>query len=330
TLITNNTAVITRIEDTLNGKGTYFSEIYDLGIQSKLGKIYWDAETAAGTSVSLAVRTGNSNVPDATWSKWSAPFADSENANIDTSGVRYFQVKTVLNSTNLTTSPRLNNYRVYYVQSNLGPKLRKIDIKKQTGKNPDIITVSAPGKTGTARPAKPSENHLSLRWSASDPNKDKLKYNLFLKRTSDKTWLLFKKDITGSTTLLDTKLFEDGKYLLKVTADDALANPPGTDKSNSLVSSPFLIDSTAPELAGFTLQGSRASYTVTDKTSLVARVLYSYDGKLWFPVFPVDIIADSRSEKYNFTLKNRSAEDKYIFIKVTDEFNNSKVFQKEL
>ncbi len=60
-------------------------------------------------------------------------------------------------------------------------------------------------------------------------------------------------------------------------------------------------------------------------------VFYSYDGELWFPVFPVDMIADSRSENYSFILKDMDAgKNKYIFIKVTDEFDNSKVFQKEL
>ncbi|MDQ1349776.1 MAG: hypothetical protein QG657_77, partial [Acidobacteriota bacterium] len=99
-------------------------------------------------------------------------------------------------------------------------------------------------------------------------------------------------------------------------------------------SSPFLVDSTAPELTNFSLQpgaNRRIAFTVVDKTSLVSGVFYSYDGELWFPVFPVDLIADSRSENYSFTLKDMDAgKNKYVFIKVTDEFDNSKVFQKEL
>lgn len=321
-IITNNTASISRIEDVLNSNGTYFSEVYDLGIQSKLGKVYWDADTPTGTNVSLYVRTGNSNVTDDTWTKWSAPFTDSETANIDASGVRYFQVKVVLNSTNAAASPRLNDLRVFYVQSNLKPQLKKIVIGKPAKNAPP----PTPGKTDSPRKDK---NYLTLAWSARDPNKDKLKYNLFLKKMSDRRWILFKEDITVSRAELSTRLFEDGKYLLKIEADDSLANPPGMAKTTELISSPFLIDSTAPEITGFALQGTRLTFTVNDKTSLVTGVFYSYDGKLWYPVFPVDLIADSKSEKFDFNLKGKK-DNKYIFIKVLDEFDNNKVFQKEL
>ena len=324
TLVTNNTAVITNIEDNLKDKGTYLSEIFDLGIQSQLGRIYWDADTSAATNVSLFVRTGNSNVPDSTWSKWSAPFTDSEKSGINMSDVRYFQVKALLNASTPSASPRLNNFKVYYIQSNLKPRLRKIEIKKPENKK---TTAAVTDKTSSSPAVQ--KNQLSLLWQASDPNEDKLKYNLYLKRTTDRDWVLFKEDVATAVETLDTRLFEDGKYLLKVVADDALSNPPAAAKTAELVSSPFLIDSTAPEIGAFTIQGSRVTFTVTDKTSLLARVLYSYDGKMWFPVFPVDNIADARSENYDFTLTDKKA-SKYFFIKVIDEFDNSKVFQKEL
>lgn len=322
-LISNNAATVARIEDALNGNGTYYSEVYDLGIQSKLGKIYWDSEIEANTNVSLYVRTGNSNVPDETWGKWSAPFTDSENSNISISGVRYFQVKAALNSTNISISPRLNNYKVYYVQSNLKPELKRIDISKPAD-NP----VHDPAVKDGA-PVRKDKNHLSIQWRASDPNKDKLKYNIYLKKASDRSWILLKEDITVPRTELDTRLFQDGKYLLKVSADDSLANPPTLSKSAELISFPFLIDSTAPEISDFVVQGARVTFTVNDKTSLVTGAFYSYDGKLWFPVFPVDLIADSRTESYDFTLTDKK-DNTYIFIKVIDEFDNNKVFQKEL
>lgn len=337
TLITNNTAAVTGIENTLNNQGTYFSSIYDLGIQSKLGKIYWEAETAPDTGVSLSIRAGNSNVPDATWSKWSAPFTNNQDADINISDIRYFQVKALLNSSNPTASPRLNNYRAYYIQSNLKPKLRNIEIKKQEKKKkpPTRVTVLS-GYAGAARvtgdkPEHPANHYLVLRWEARDPNKDKLKYNLFLKRTTDNNWLLFKEDITTANITLDTRLFEDGQYLLKVAADDSLANPPDISETAILVSSPFLIDSTAPEITNFSVTARRVAFTVNDKTSLVAGVLYSYDGELWFPVFPVDMVTDSKTETFDFILKDMDVnKNRYIFIKVMDEFDNSKVFQKEL
>jgi len=319
TVITNNTATIAKIEDTLNSKGIYYSDVYDLGIQSKLGRIYWEAKTTAQTEVSLFVRTGNSIMPDKTWTQWSAPFTDKENSTVNVSDCRYFQVKAVLNSKNAAESPYLDSFKVFYIQSNLSPQLRKIEIKKPTKKIFRSNMIQKKGK---------NSNYLNVRWQVGDRNKDKLKYNISIKKYTADNWILIKEDITENKLELNTKLFEDGKYLLRVVADDSLANPPSIAKSTTMDSSPFLIDSTAPVVIDFSVTGKRILFTVEDKTSIISSVLYSFDGELWFPVFPIDMINDSKSETFDFHLKNIPTK-KFIFLKVVDEFENSKVFQKE-
>jgi hypothetical protein len=327
TLITNNTAAITGIEDTPNSKGIYYSDVYDLQIQSKLGRLYWDAETSAQTEVLLFIRTGNSNVPDNTWSQWSAPFTDSENSLLNIPDCRYFQVKAVLNSKNATGSPYLERFRIYYIQSNLGPQLKKIEVKKPAPEqpvdafNPDVKTKPIPKKVK-------DNNYLIVTWEARDLNKDKLKYNIYLKKYNAQNWILIKEDMAEKTLQLDTQLFQDGKYVLRVVADDSLANPPSLSKSSDLVSSPFLIDSTAPLVTNFSVTGNRIRFTVEDKTSIISNVLYSFDGKLWYPVFPVDMLNDSKNETFDFNLVNLQGK-KFIFLKVMDEFENCKVFQEE-
>ncbi|MCP5048776.1 MAG: hypothetical protein GY940_16515 [bacterium] len=319
-LVANNTASVVSIEDTLNSSGTYFSDVYDLEIQSKLGRLYWDAGTTPQTSVQLFVRTGNSNVPDKTWSQWSAPFTDSDNSTLGVSNCRYFQLKVALNSKSSAQSPHLKSLTVYYIQSNLSPRIKKIVIGK-----PDRRLVKSPeGYTKVGTP-----NRLNARWDARDLNKDKLKYNVSIKKENDAHWISIKEDTTRNALELNTRLYEDGKYLMRVAADDALANSPDTSKSHAMVSSPFLIDSTAPMVSDFSAVGKRIKFTVTDSTSIVSTVLYSLDGNLWFPVFPTDTINDSKSETFDFNL-NDTKSKKIIFLKVMDEFTNSKVFQKEL
>lgn len=327
TLITNNTAAITGIEDTLNSKGIYYSDVYDLQIQSKLGRLYWGAETRAPTEVLLFIRTGNSNVPDNTWTQWSAPFTDSENSLLNISNCRYFQVKAVLNSKNATESPYLERFRVYYIQSNLGPQLKKIEVKKPTPKQP--VNVYNPNIKTKITPKKAKDNnYLMVMWEAKDLNKDKLKYNIYIKKYNAQNWILIKEDINEKKLQLDTQLFQDGKYVLRVVADDSLSNPPSLSKSNAMVCSPFLIDSTAPVVTNFSVTGNRIGFTVVDKTSIISNVLYSFDSKLWYPVFPVDMLNDSKNETFDFSLKNLRAK-KFIFLKVMDEFENCKVFQEE-
>ncbi len=324
TIITNNTASITQIEETLNTKGTYFSEVYDMGIQSRLGKIYWEASTSQPTEVMLFIRAGNSNIPDNTWPDWSAPFSDKENSLIDIAQVRYFQIKAVLNAANIAKPPYLESLRVYYIQANLSPQLKKIEILKPNNKNPE------PGSK-TDQKQKKDYKYLIIRWEAADANKDKLKYDIFLKKVEHNNWLLVKENITDNKLELKTELFEDGKYLLKITADDSLSNPPSTAKSNSKISVPFLIDSTAPTVKNFSVKDKLITFSVSDETSIIANVLYSVDGEIWYPIFPKDMINDSKVEDYSFNLNvNGLSPKKIIFIKAADEFNNHKVFQKEI
>lgn len=327
TLITNNTASIAAIEDTLNSKGSYYSDVYDLQIQSKLGRLYWDAETDAQTEVLLFIRSGNSNVPDSTWTQWSAPFADSENSLLNISDCRYFQVKAVLNSKNVAETPYLERYKIYYIQSNLGPQLKKIEIKKPAPEQP-VNDFNHDVKTRPATKKEKDNNYLTVTWEARDLNNDKLKYNIYLKKYNARNWILIKEDVDQKTLRLDTQLFQDGKYVLRVVADDSLANPPSLAKTSELVSSPFLIDSTAPVVTDFSVTGNRIRFTVEDKTSIISNVFYSFDGKLWYPVFPVDMLNDSKNETFDFNLANLQGK-KFIFLKVMDEFENCKVFQEE-
>lgn len=319
TLIANNTASITTIENDLNNKGTYISDVYDLEIQSRLGKIYWDAQTPGQTNVNLYIRTGNSIVPDKTWTQWSPPFRNPDDSPINVPPCRYFQVKAILNSTNAADTPYLENFRVYYLQSNLAPQVKKISVKPPEEKKIKTIVVKKGEKVSP---------YLRATWKAEDQNKDKLKYNIFIKKRRARNWIPIKEDITINTFKLYTELYQDGVYELQVKADDTLSNPPSVAKSNTLVSSPFIIDSTAPAVTGFNVTGENVKFRVEDKTSIIARVTYSFDGKLWFPVFPKDMINDSKTEAFDFQLKGLRSK-KFLFIKVKDEFDNRSVFQQE-
>ena len=112
-------------------------------------------------------------------------------------------------------------------------------------------------------------------------------------------------------------------------ADDALDNTPAWIKTATKISSPFIIDSTAPVLSEFSVAGGNVSFTASDESSALALVNYSLDGKEWFPVFPEDMVTDSKSEKFNFVLNNPK-NSRVLFIKVIDEFDNYKVFQKAI
>lgn len=317
-IITNNTATIAKIGDNLNSKGTYLSKIYDLGIKSKLGKIYWDARSVKNSEVLFFIRTGNSNTTDKTWTEWSAPFTDREDSTINVSGYRYVQMKSILNSSNIARTPYLNSCTVFYIQSNIKPKIKKIKISEPIQKKSKIKNKKVK-----------SNKYLIVKWEAKDPNKDRLKYKIYLKKYKGKNWILFKENIRKEEIEVRTEFFEDGRYLIKVIVDDSLDNPPSISKSNTIISPPFIIDSTAPIIRNFSIVDNIVRFDAGDRTSKISSVLYSFDGNIWYPIFPDDLINDSKSEKFNLNLKKLNPK-KIILIKVMDEFKNYKVFQKEL
>ncbi|MBN2399788.1 MAG: hypothetical protein JXI33_05535 [Candidatus Aminicenantes bacterium] len=315
-MVTNNNAAIIGVEDGLNTSGTYFSDILDAGIQSRFGRIIWDVDLTKQTTVSLSVRLGNSDNPDRSWTSWSAPFSDPKNSYINLNGYRFLQTKIVLNSANPSETPYLNGYRIYYLENNLQPQISQVVIRKAAEKAP-------------VPDSKPPKKYLHVSWSASDPNQDLLQFNLFLKKFPSGDWVSFREKFQENWLYLDTELLEDGTYILKVQGNDAMDNTPASIKTVTKISAPFVIDSTAPVLAGFTVGSGNVSFTANDESSMLAMVSYSLDGKEWLPVFPDDMIMDSKSEKFALTLAHKTG-SRVLFIKIIDEFGNYKVFQKAI
>jgi hypothetical protein len=119
----------------------------------------------------------------------------------------------------------------------------------------------------------------------------------------------------------------NGTYFVRVVASDAPSNPAGTALAGERDSSAFQIDHTPPTIAvsGVRVNGGRTivSFAVTDADSPISRVEYSQDGGLrWTAVFPVDGIADSKSERYELTLNGVLGESG-ITIRASDSMNNT-------
>ncbi|MBN2346386.1 MAG: hypothetical protein JXO51_08330 [Candidatus Aminicenantes bacterium] len=315
-LICNNTAGIIQVENRLNASGTYFSDIFDARIQSRFGRLTWEGETGRQSTVSFSVRMGNSDNPDSSWTSWSAPFSDPENATINMGGYRFLQAKIVLQSANPGETPSVSGYRIHYLTDNLKPVIDRVQVQTSSEKKPVADT-------------QPPDKYLHVSWQASDPNRDRLKYSLFLKKLPGGEWLPLRSDLKDDWFYIDRELFADGKYLLRVQADDGLDNTPAGAKTATRVSPPFVIDATAPQLSDFSVAGGIVRFTASDEASAVARVHYSLDGKDWYPVFPDDMIGDSKVERFSFPLKNPK-NSRVLLIKIADEYDNHRVFQKSI
>lgn len=315
-LVCNNTAAVLRVEAGVNPSGTYFSEVFDARIQSRFGRLSWNAANAGAGAVSFSVRLGNSDVPDRSWTDWSAPFTDPENSSVNAGGYRFLQVKIVLSSTGAAAPPLLSGYRIHYLTDNLKPEIGTLRVQKPSERKPVADTT-------------PPRKYLHVSWDAADANGDRLNYTASLRRLGGSEWLPLRADLREKWLYLDCELVADGKYQLRIQADDALDNPPAWVRTAVRVSPPFVIDSTAPQLAEFAVEGRTVRFKAEDQASAVALAQYSFDGKDWVPVFPDDRIGDSRTETYRFELDN-AKNSRLLLIRLSDELGNDKVFQKSI
>ncbi len=90
--------------------GQFTSRVLDALGPVADGTIAWDAVTPENTSLDISLRTGNTPVPDASWSA----FAPVEDGDPIGSGFRYVQYQASLATTNTVFTPVLEEVRILY------------------------------------------------------------------------------------------------------------------------------------------------------------------------------------------------------------------------
>ncbi|MEW5761035.1 MAG: FG-GAP-like repeat-containing protein, partial [Candidatus Thermoplasmatota archaeon] len=138
--------------------GSYVSVVYDtLPTNTSLDylKIFWTATVPAGTSLVFSTRTGDTNVPDDTWSVWSSNYTSS-GSMITSPNRRYIQYRAIFICDG-TKTPVLSDVSIQYNKFPSAPSL-----SKPTGDA--IFNISTP----------------SFILVSNDEDGDKLKYKLEL------------------------------------------------------------------------------------------------------------------------------------------------------
>ena len=90
--------------------GVFTSRVMDSLGSVTNGTIAWDALTPAGTTLQLSLRTGNTPLPDSSWS----PFVPVQNGDAIGSGFRYIQYQASFATTDTAVTPVLQEVRIPY------------------------------------------------------------------------------------------------------------------------------------------------------------------------------------------------------------------------
>lgn len=323
-------------------EGRYHSRVLDAGGAATFGRISWEVRTPPGSAVDIETRTGNSEEPDDTWSDWMAAAAD---AVIPSPAARYLQWRATLRSDG-SSSPEMVSLEAAYLPVNLAPRVTRITLHRPGLAFEELINSSAPrvqgmrdrpeateaarrGQTGSALPVG-SGRQLYLHgvrtatFAAEDPNGDRLRYRVSYRRQGDVPWQTLRAGLSETIVAWDTSTMPDGRYELRVEAEDSPDNPPGEILTGERVSRPFTVDNTPPAISDLTVAADGTiRFRARDAGSPIRRAAVSVDGGPARVVRPVDGIADSASEDYDTRLPGFPEGAGSVVVKVEDDMGNS-------
>ena len=360
-LATANPAKLYRLNRGRRTEGTYQSPTKDTETVSFWGRIRWEARVPSGTSVAIQTRSGNSAEPDNTWSDWSTRYTEATGTQITSPRGRFFQWRATLNSTG-ETSPEILDVTAIYLQQNLPPEVSGITIHPpgRVFQKPIVTTgeievlgmvgtLSDDGRDGNGVPSAngPPLNLTAMSrpvyrkgvqtvtWNGTDPNKDDLTFDVHYRAEGETLWRVLREGLTSPVIAWDTVGMPDGRYTLKIIASDLSGNPAELARTRERMSRSLEIDNTPPRVEALAVSsssgGHQIGFVARDEISPIRRVEYTVNSGAWKVVFPVDGIADSTEESFDFELDGYGDGGVYtLVVKLTDGLGNVGTAEAEL
>jgi sugar lactone lactonase YvrE len=339
----SNAGKLFGLSDATAASGTYESAVHDTNAVSTWGTMSWKAENPA--QIQFLTRSGNTGVPDKTWSDW-MPVASS--GVVASPAARFAQWKAILTSGAGTyrVSPSLDSVTLPYLQQNFRPEVTSVDVLPPgvaLARVPPTLSSGSPAPTdpaliraniraglqssGKMPPRRSVEKGAqSFQWSATDRNQDALTYDVYYRGESERTWKLLKKGLDDNFYTINSDALPDGTYVLRVVASDSPSNPPSSALTAELESRPFVIDNTPPvvRIQQSAIAGGRVSVAIdaADATSTLNQSEISVDTGPWQAVFPVDGITDSKTERYTYQSDVLTSGEHVIAFRTYDQNDN--------
>ncbi len=340
-------ARVERLGRERGSRGSYQTEPIDAGWTARWGRVEWDGWLPGGARVRVRARVGNTEEPDETWTPWQEVRAEGSATSLGSfPPARRVQLELSLEA-GRGGSPALRSLRVHYQPLNRAPRITKLEIQPAgiawqrtrtqgslaveplTSKDP--VAQDALGAIQSVRmPAGAIRKAYEVGartfvWEAEDPDGDPLRFRLELRREGDLEWFPVAEGLDETFYSWDTRHVPDGRYRVRLVADDGDGNPPGSGRQALRESEPFDVDHTAPRIEKLhaVLEGVRVSleFEAVDAGGAVAAVEYAFGEEPWVPIHPLDGVADSEREVYRVGLE-APPDARTLRLRVTDRSGN--------
>lgn len=277
TVILGDNAKLYRILDERNSDGTWTSKVLDAGHRARFGQLAFRKEGR----VRFQTRTGNTLLPDASWSAWSSVL--EEPGPIRSPQGRYVQIKVSFSG---DANAKLFSLTAHYLPENQRALVGQVTVAVQ--------------ESGDAR----------INWTVDNPDEDKLRYGLVFRyepalgSTSANGMGYIERPVHPESEPIHSTEYTwklsalaEGHYRVGVIASDEGVNPAPLFHTHQCWSESFVVDHHAPTLEMRQEQGKIVGQA-TDSMSEITAFEYAIDGGEWKTFFSSDDLFDTPQESF--------------------------------
>lgn len=306
---TANPPKLLKIGKRFADKGTYTSALIDAGQPARWGKLQIEADIPKATGVFTASRSGNvGDVNDPTYSPWTDLVSVTEPIQLRCPTGRFCQYKLVLKAANGKTSPVIREIAVAHTVPNVAPKV-------------DSVTVERIVKNA-------KEGFFKISCKASDENKDTLIYRIDFRKAGRKNWIELEDQLEADNFKWDAKTVEDGRYEIRVTADDQRSNTTATKLTAGRVSDAVVVDNTGPMIKNTEIarDNDRVSlkFKASDELSAIGGADYTIDSNAdWIGSLPKDSVFDTTEEDFEIVIEDIKTGTHILSLRIRDDIGNT-------
>ncbi|HUT77190.1 MAG TPA: hypothetical protein VM285_05865 [Polyangia bacterium] len=286
-------------------EASYLSPVLDAGAPARFGRVDWFGQ---GT-LEVRARSGQTSEPDGRWGDWSGPIA--RGAAVPDPSARYLQLRfdwsrdaaAVLRAAEVAYRPL--NRRALVTELDPGSPFTgkgKPAAGKEKGKEKGVKSST---RTIPARPEKRNESLAKISWKVDNPDEDELRYRLWYRAVGQDLWRPITREdevLTKTRYDWDTGSVPEGRYQLRLVADDSPSNDPEDVLFDEWISEPLIVDNQPPAVRGLAYRQGAVSGKAEDGFSSISWIELSVDGGPWLPLFPRDGVLDGTREEFGAKL----------------------------
>ena len=313
----SKTGEIYKMQNNNLSEGSFVSDTLDLKLLSKLGSLNAMTSIPEGSDISFEVRTGNVARVDNTWSDF-VPIA--KDGKINAPDGRFLQFRVTMKTSNSESVPVLSSMDFTYIENNLPPDVLNGGLTTHYKQQND--------SNETTKSPQLEENETMIYWKGSDPNGDKLIYDLEYRLKGEKNYRKLANNLESPYFRFKSYLMPSGIYDFRITASDRFDNPIDLAKTKTLEVLNIKYDNDAPEIFDFSVSSEgnarKITFRAEDKLSFLKTVRYSTITEEWHYIIPDDKVLDSMSENFTILIEDENAGS--ITIEVLDADGNIKYY----